>query len=230
MEVKMRSSNNMIHVDFGDIEFSSEEAVSAVEALYNLISGKESIAQSPKIISNKDVQKNPDNDFSIRDRLPNNAVDVASLDIKQAVTENTLVRCPHCGQAHCLIIYANGIYNMMRKNYDKKEFEIVCELEESELENALCPLDRQKEYFDDLQEMVSVFVKDFVADNETQILCPVCRERDTFIRWKDAYENPLSYSEYDSICDVCGGEVSVKISKGHKVNVCNTCHKEVEAE
>lgn len=163
----------------------------------------------------------------IRPRIPNNVVDINELTIEKAVTENALVRCPKCGQAHCLAVPSNGRIYMMRRNYLKNEFGMIADfssLDSQELLNACCKesTDRQA-YFNDLQAIPFRDEVDFAVDNNTEVFCPVCCTSSTFNLWKDAFENPLDYFETEQLCDACGGEKLEKLIKKHKVYQCDKC-------
>ena len=155
---------------------------------------------------------------AFRDRLPNNIVDVKDLTIEQAVTENALVRCPHCGQAHVLAVNSGNRIYMMRKFYaaaSQDEFRIIAEfdsLTNDDFINMCCKPDTdRKAYFEDIQSIKMIDDKDFAVNNETEVFCPVCCISDNFECWKDAYQNPLKYFECDKICDACGGEKIEKL-------------------
>jgi hypothetical protein len=201
-----------------------------------IAAAKDEIVQSVK-----DIQDRP----AFRKRLPNNVVDVKDLTIEQAVTENALVRCPHCGQSHVLAVHSNNHVYMMRKFYSatagNDEFRIIAEfdsLTQSELVNMCCkPTTDRKAYFEDIQSMKMIDDKDFAVDNETEIFCPVCCTSDNFETWKDAYQSPLKYFEHDKICDACGGEKLERLIKlgedipSHKTMYqCDSCGLETEYE
>lgn len=163
----------------------------------------------------------------IRPRIPNNVVDVKELSIEKAVTENALVRCPKCGQAHCLAVPSNGRVYMMRRNYLQNEFGIIADfssLDSTELLNACCKEDTDRQaYFNDLQSIPFREDVDFAVDNNTEVFCPVCCVSSTFNLWKDAFENPLDYFETEHLCDACGGEKLEKLVKKHKIYQCDKC-------
>lgn len=179
---------------------------------------------APKMVLQQPPQESP----MIRPRIPNNVVDVQELDIKKAVTESALVRCPKCGQAHVLAVNAGNHIYMMRKVYgNPDEFKIIAEfdsLNSQDFINMCCkPETDRKAYFEDLQKVKPLDDKDFAVDNDTPIFCPVCCESDTFYNWKNAYENPLEYFETEHMCDACGGEKLEKLIKKHKVYQCDSC-------
>lgn len=212
-----------------------DKLVAAAEKLYGLVAAQE--CPLPDIIIPEEAtaklmpfpqSQKKEESFGIRERIPNNVVDVEQLDVKQAVTENALVRCPYCGQAHALIVQDSNKLYLMRKNYDKNEFQIVSEAELSELNQLLCYENKYVECFKDLQNAPEVTWNDFAVTNDSEIFCPVCHQGSSFMKWKDAWENPLHYFETDSICEICGGEVSIAVIKeGHVNGVCNKCKSEV---
>lgn len=178
------------------------------------------------------VQKR--DEFRLRDRLPNNVVDVKDLDIKQAVTEQALVRCPKCGQSHVLAMKSGNCIYIMRKFYsctgNNDEFRNILELDSTqtdELFSMSCTPDTDKKaYFEDIQNIKMIDDKDFTVTNDTEIFCPVCCESDTFLNWKNAYDNPLNYFETEHLCDACGGETITKMIKKNKINKCEKCGHE----
>ena len=170
--------------------------------------------------------------FNIRERIPN-SVDIKDLDIKKAVTEHALVRCPNCGQSHAILVQNDANkYCLMKKDYDKNEFQIIQDnIDEEQLGQVICKgRSQEREYFEDLQKIPAKDEDlDFVVNNETSIRCPVCRHKSSFLYWKEAWETPLKYFETENICDICGGEVSTSITKnGCNDGICNVCHTEVK--
>ena len=166
----------------------------------------------------------------IRPRIPNNVVDVKDLTIEKAITENALVRCPHCGQAHVLAVNSGNHIYVMRRFYahaSTDEFRIVAEfdsLNSKDFINMCCkPETDRKAYFEDVQNIKMIDDKDFAANNDTEIFCPVCCKSSTFESWKDAYEHPLAYFETEHLCDACGGEKLEKLIKKTKVYQCDKC-------
>ena len=164
---------------------------------------------------------------AIRSRIPNNIVNIEDLSLTQAVTENALVRCPHCGQAHAIIVNDNtGIY-LMRKDYQKNEFVVIAEygIDDNTFTDACCKDDTDKQiYFKDLQKQPELSdITQFNVTNETELFCPVCRNSNDFKQWKDAYENPLNFFETDQLCDACGGEKLPKVIKNKTVYCCDKC-------
>ena len=164
---------------------------------------------------------------AIRSRIPNNIINIEDLSLTQAVTENALVRCPHCGQAHAIIVNDNtGIY-LMRKDYQKNEFVVIAEygIDDDSFTDACCKDDTDKQiYFKDLQKQPELSdITQFNVTNETELFCPVCRNSNDFKQWKDAYENPLNFFETDQLCDACGGEKLPKVIKNKTVYCCDKC-------
>lgn len=177
--------------------------------------------------SNKNTERPP-----FRDRLPNNVVNVKHMTIKQAVTEDALVRCPHCGQSHAVGVTDNAKIYLMRKNYTKKEFEVVAEFELNgdKFKQACCSDGMlKKEYFTDLQKLMSLDdIKDFYVKNDSELFCPVCHMSATFDKWKKAYDSPLDFFETEQLCDACGGEVVDKVVKGNIYKHCEKCGLDVD--
>lgn len=190
------------------------------------------VSKIPK--EERKIQPPKRDEFKVRDRLPNNVVDIKDLNIKQAVTEQALVRCPKCGQSHVLAMKSGNCIYIMRKFYSytkgNDEFRNILELDSTqtdELFSMSCTPDTDKRaYFEDIQNVPMIDDKDFTVTNDTEIFCPVCCESDTFLNWKDAYENPLEYFETEHLCDACGGETITKMIKKNKVNKCEKCGHE----
>lgn len=172
----------------------------------------------------------------IRPRIPNNIVDVKDLTIKQAVTEQALVRCPHCGQSHILTVNSGEHIYVMRKFYNNignnsknttDEFKIIAEfdsLQSNDFVNMCCKDETdRKAYFEDIQTLPEITDKDFTVNNDTEIFCPVCCKSDTFGNWKEAYDNPLQYFETEQLCDACGGEKLEKMIKKTTIYQCEQC-------
>ena len=163
----------------------------------------------------------------IRPRIPNNIVDINDLTIEKAVTENALVRCPNCGQAHCLSVPSNNHIYLMRRDFKNNEFGIVAEFDslhcQSFIDVCCKPDTNRKAYYDDLQTLDFEYDADFTVDNDTEIFCPVCCNSSEFSTWKDAFENPLVYFETEHLCDACGGEKLEKLVKKNKVYQCDKC-------
>ena len=135
----------------------------------------------------------------IRPRIPNNVVDTLDLNIKEAVIEEALVRCPHCGQAHCLAISSGSKIYFMERDFHKNEFGIIAKFDSLTNQGFLgmcCKADTDKLlYFLDLQDVALITQEDFAATDETEIFCPVCHQSESFYEWKNAYTNPLIYFE-----------------------------------
>lgn len=213
----------------------TEVVVNALKTCLKSVIEEKSINVIPKKTKEQIVLPKTD-EFKVRERIPNNVVDVKELDIKQAVTEEALVRCPHCGQAHCLAVNAGNKIYVLERDFNENEFNIIAEFDSLTSDGfiGMCCKENtnKKAYFEDLQNVKIINYEDFVANNDTEIFCPVCCLSHSFIEWKNAYENPLNYFETEHLCDVCGGEVVTKMIKKQKVNKCEKCghetpHKEV---
>lgn len=159
----------------------------------------------------------------IRDRLPNNIVDVKDLDVQKAITENVLVRCPNCGQAYAIIVKDGNNLFLMRRDFEANEFVIVADADESQITSLIAD-DNFKEYYETIYDMAVIDSSDFAVNNDTEIFCPICHESNDFYKWKDAFQNPSKFFDYENVCDVCGGELSEIIdNKTQGVMVCNEC-------
>lgn len=209
-------------------ELISQMALAAKKAADAVLNGNVDIVDKkvdnlrPTTVQQKTQERPP-----FRDRLPNNVVDVKELDIKQAVTEEALVRCPHCGQAHCLAVNSGSKVYLMEREFSSNEFNIIADfdsLTSDSFANVCCkPETDRLAYFNDLQNAPIVSHEDFAADNETEVFCPVCCKSDTFMNWKNAFEHPLDYFETEHLCDVCGGESLPQMVKGKPYKKCDIC-------
>ena len=171
----------------------------------------------------------------VRDRLPNTSViDPATLDVKKAVTEKALVRCPHCGQAHCLAISSGAKIYFMERDFHKNDFGIIAKFDSLTSKGFLgmcCKPETDKLlYFVDLQDAAFITQEDFAATDETSIFCPVCCQSDSFHEWKNAYINPLDYFETEHLCDVCGGDKIEKIINNENIHLCESCGYQTDTE
>lgn len=179
--------------------------------------------------------KHMDDHFGIRPRLPNNVVDVSKLSIQEATTDEALIRCPICGQAHSVIVSDNVNFYLMRKHYPSNEFGIVKSVSGSD-EGSLLSLSRQcdaehendpankLDYFFLVQGMPLTEDRDFAVVNDTELFCPVCHKSAPFIQWKEAWQEPSKYFEHTHICEACGGECVEQIDTDKKgLLVCDAC-------
>lgn len=209
-----------------DVLHHMNKAIS--ELTSNDIPAKENTTEliKPKVELPKSAPVTPERP-AFRDRLPNNVVDVKELTITQAVTENALVRCPECGQAHAIVVKSGNTMHLMRKDYVKNEFITISHIDASDasaLAGVCCKEDTDRlDYFIDLQGFNELESEDFAVNNETEILCPVCNKSNTFIHWKEAFDMPLSRFETEHLCDACGGEVVEKLVKGKACTHCEKC-------
>lgn len=162
----------------------------------------------------------------IRDRLPNNIIDIKDLDVQKAMTENVLVRCPHCGQACAIIVKDKYKLFLMKRDFEANEFVIIAEAEESELPILIAKDGGAKKYYDSIYDKKVINSSDFAVNDDTEIFCPICHESNDFYKWKDAFSNPWKFFEHERICNICGGELSSVIdSKNSNLMVCDKCGK-----
>lgn len=239
MEIEIKRNKSLIHVDFGpDVSF--EQGLQAVKDLYGLMNDVaprdniplvnvgvgESVVEKLNRLENN-VKPETERIPGMRDRLPNNAVDISELDVKQATTENALVRCPHCGQSHAIILKDGKRLYCMRRNYDQNQYEIIAESDNpSDLDEMVCK-GNALEYFQTLQDASVINSDDFAVTNDTEIFCPMCKQSASFESWKTAWEYPLRFFEYEHPCDCCGGETVevMKKSSNETVLICESCGK-----
>lgn len=212
-----------------DILFLCEKVYDSLEIMHSLtmkVDNTSEVEKSMPVITPIEQAKTTDS-FNIRERLPNNVVDINNLTVEQAVTENSLVRCPHCGQAHCITINSGEHIYFMARDYAANEFVIVAEFDS--LNNTdfvdMCFKDGDDylQYYNAVREMPSKEDVDFAVDNDTEIFCPVCHKSSSFLQWKSAFENPLKHFETDNICDACGGERIEKFVGKRKCMSCEKC-------
>ena len=187
------------------------------------------------------VGKKDDSTFNIRKRIPNNVVDVSSLDVKKAITEEVQIRCPHCGQKMIIAIKNNdndNEFHLMRvADNDKKfaSFKYIKDISKEELDKmTLADKDKVLSYYKDIKKLkIAKKDIDVVCVNETEIYCPVCGESDTFNEWKKAYSTPLDYFESENLCPICGGTQyvrSLKKEDGSFIQIyeCETCATQID--
>jgi DNA-directed RNA polymerase subunit RPC12/RpoP len=172
----------------------------------------------------------------LRERIPNQ-VDLSNLEIKKAVTEEPMIRCPNCGQSSKVIVKieptANYLLRKVTKN-NKKTFETVLELtNQQDIDNILLPENSDiTAYHNDIMKIKpSKKLKDtdLNVNNETLLLCPCCHKEMIFKSWVEAYKYPLDFDfETDVLCEVCGHEAVKTIDKNkHAIIQCEHCgHKE----
>ena len=239
--MKIRIENNGIKATVEMSNYVSDSATTKIAELVSQLvtdihkirrenavsTAKECAIEQSKKKKEKTTSVVPAERPAIRSRIPNNIVNIEDLSLIQAVTENALVRCPHCGQAHAIIVNDNtGIY-LMRKDYQKNEFVVIAEygIDDNTFTDACCKDDTDKQiYFKDLQKQPELSdITQFNVTNETELFCPVCRNSNDFKQWKDAYENPLNFFETDQLCDACGGEKLPKVIKNKTVYCCDKC-------
>ncbi len=176
-----------------------------------------------------EIKEQEPREFNFRDRLPNNVVNVEDLTIEKAVTENSLVRCPSCGQAHCLAANSGSRIYFMARNYIDNEYKIVSEYDSLNDDLFLYACKREEDsfvdYYNNIRDLGSEEDVDLVVDNDSEIFCPVCHESNSFEKWKIAYDKPLSFFETENLCDACGGEKIQTLSEeqGVEMEVCENC-------
>lgn len=228
MKMRIENYDIKITVESSEEVCNVEDIYNKMIDLYNSISSGTPQIQSVNKIEEplKEVKPKEKDRSIIRPRIPNSIVDIKDLTIEKAVTENALVRCPSCGQAHCLAVHSDKIY-MMRKDYDKNEFGIICEfdsLQSQDFIKACCKEETNRNfYYQDLQKIKFITTSDFAVNNDTEIFCPVCCSSNSFSEWKHAYQEPLSFFETEQLCDACGGEKLEKFIKKSKFYVCDKC-------
>jgi predicted RNA-binding Zn-ribbon protein involved in translation (DUF1610 family) len=181
--------------------------------------------------SNKVVPINPkanEEREPFRDRLPNE-IDIKDLKVTKAKTQNTIMRCPSCGQAHCGILMDGDKLFLMRRKDKSDTFDTVMQCDGGQEEFlttvSMKEDDSKREYYESLQLMNVLDETDFVADKNTEVFCPVCHKSNKLAAWMDAYDHPEKYFEYAYVCDVCGSEMvsCVDYRKQVKELKCEEC-------
>lgn len=231
---KVKLETKHIKISLSSTKESIDSLVESASLLYNHCCGYQEtpVSFTKETLESAEDSKEPTvapvSEFpTIRKRLPNNVVDIKDLTVQQAIRESALVRCPKCGQAHCLAVSSGSKVYMMERQFSSNEFGIISEFDSlgsRDFVNMCCKEDTDKHlYFKDLQALKPLDDKDFAVNNDTEIFCPVCHESNTFETWKDAFENPLNYFETEHLCDACGGEKLEKWIKKKKVYACDSC-------
>ena len=175
------------------------------------------------VSQSKPVQKR-DDEFKVRDRLPNQ-IDLKDYKITSAKKKEVLLRCPNCGQGHCVITRVNNTNYFLEKLNDK--FEIIGEADgpfpvfaetygKKEDETS-------KDYYDKMQQCEVIESNDFACSDEMDMFCPVCKASKPMKDWVNAYDNPMSIFGYYDICDACGGEM-VALLEGE--DLCMLCEND----
>lgn len=204
---------------------------------------KEDIIKNPvEIEPVQAVEPHSDDMFNIRKRLPNNVVDVSTLEINSTTNEKALIRCPLCGQSHVAVIIVKPTENyLMVYDSSKKEFIFVGDepLTDEEVSKIILPAGSNTlDYYHDLLGMLPTVEgkpKDVIVYENTEIFCPLCEETGSFASWKDAYYKPLGYFEFENPCRVCGGETLEQVNKDSQdkktvTHKCDSCGFEEEKE
>lgn len=173
----------------------------------------------------------------IRNRIPN-TVDLGELTLSKLNTKNVLTRCPLCGQSYATIAKTGKhewcYLRSNIKNNGDKELELLTVIEdESDLNLMVLQKEDTREnrieYCKDIRDAVKnpeFDNKDVVINEDTILICPMCQEESTAKEWIDCYKDPLKFHfETDSLCEVCGGELTQRIEKesSKTVFVCEKC-------
>lgn len=186
---------------------------------------------TPKPAKEQSLTTNDDRPV-IRDRIPNQ-VDLSEYEIKQAVTQEPMIRCPNCGQSSkaivCISYTENYLLRKVTKN-NKKTFETVMLLEDEDaINNILKPKNATAiDYHNDIMKIKqSKKLKDtdLNVSNETKLQCPCCHSVNKFSKWVDAFKDPLSFGfETENLCEVCGKEAVKTIDENKKEIIqCEYC-------
>ena len=196
---------------------------------------RETLLPVAKQIQETEAPKQLSNDRPvIRGRLPNQ-IDLSELEIKQAVTSEPMIRCPHCAQASKAIVRISDTENyLLRKvNKNNKEtFETVVQLEDDDAITKICkPLSSDiTDYHNDIMKIrVSAKLRntDLNVGNDTLIQCPVCSQTHKFSEWVEAFKHPLDFGfETENLCDVCGHETIEVLNpdkNGKRKMRCESC-------
>jgi DNA-directed RNA polymerase subunit RPC12/RpoP len=203
-----------------------KDSQESVKASFNDII-KSATEEKPKKM--KAINDRPD----VRDRLPNQ-VDLSELEIKKAVTEEPMIRCPICGQSSTAIVCINedNEYYLLRKvnKKGKDTFETTIKCDSlDDVTKLYKPIDASPmDYYDDITKIkISKTLRDtdMNVSNDTKIICPVCTNQNPFSKWVDAFKHPLDFGfETEMLCDICGEEAVETIDKDkNKIIQCEHC-------
>ena len=172
----------------------------------------------------KPVQKR-DDEFKVRDRLPNQ-IDLKDYKITSAKKKEVLLRCPNCGQGHCVMTRVNNTNYFLEKLNDK--FEITGEAD------GPFPIfvetygkkedETSKDYYDKMQQCEIIESNDFACSDEMDMFCPVCKVSRAMKDWVNTYNNPMNIFGFNNVCDACGAEM-VAIP-GEDGRVCMFCEND----
>ena len=235
--MNIRYKDNNVDLSIEDIDGRSIANVGKILDLLKNFSNKDDLKipttkkqdVSEKSKLNKVVEDRP----AIRERIPNE-IDVSELNITKADTEQSMIRCPKCGQSSKAIVELNdGDSYYLRRQYSKskkEEFSAITKLSGlQEIFNMCKPDDANIiDYHNDIMKIkIPSNLKDvdLCVDSNTIIRCPICKDQKNFSDWSKAFKYPLKYGfESDILCDVCGGEAVEIITKdGNKEIKCEHC-------
>jgi DNA-directed RNA polymerase subunit RPC12/RpoP len=190
------------------------------------------IAKNVSKIKEEPVRKTKEDRPIVRDRIPNQ-VDMSEIEIKKAVTEEPMIRCPNCGQSSKAIVHISPTENYLLRKVtcnNKKTFETVLELtDENSINNILMPEGANiLDYHSDIMKIKQnkkLKDTDLNVSNSTIIQCPCCNEKVPFAEWVDAFKNPLEHGfETELLCPVCGGEAVKAIDENkNEILQCEHC-------
>ena len=236
MDIRFR--NEKVEIIFNNIDkdtIHNKEEMDCIMKIIELFKSFDS-TEIKTIINDNDVKSKVKKEIEdrpiIRDRIPN-TIDMSELEIKKAVTEEPMIRCPHCGQSSVVIVdISNTERYMLRKTIKngKETFETILLMEDdNQLNNMIRKDDVDKlDYYNDIVKIKpfkNVKDSDINVDNDTDLICPMCNQKFKFKSWVDAFKDPLSFGfESESPCDVCGGETVEAIDKDKNITIkCEKC-------
>ncbi len=246
MEIKI-VDNKVICEFFSDTKHTVQEEMQIMQAMKDIMlsisnKNKEEIVTSSKPNSVANPTSKEDRNI-IRKRIPNNIVDLNEIEIQKAKEVKSLIRCPKCGQGHCVLIEDKDktIY-MLEKDMNANDFKIILSIRKEDIDNfrnseylyVNTGEETRLEYYNKLQKILASNPKeinnDFIVDKDTVLECPVCGYTDSFKEWNNAYKDPIAYISYDKVCDVCGGAIIksfIKNKDGMTEQLsCDTCGKD----
>ncbi len=225
MDIKYKTDKVEIVIkDIRKGEVLSDEEIANIVKIIDLLKDEDSsISTGVSKIIKAPVKSNNSSDDRpvVRDRLPNQ-VDLSELELKKAVGTEPNIRCSHCGQSFIAVVSVSDCeYYLIRK--EGSSFEVIVQYESTDdIDKISKPADANfMDYCNDIKKIKqkkSYKGLDLNVDNNTLLLCPVCKGKGPLSKWIEAYENPLDFGfETEYLCSVCGGEAVKSIDKDKNV-------------
>jgi Zn finger protein HypA/HybF involved in hydrogenase expression len=155
----------------------------------------------------------------IRDRLPNfdkrrDTITIieggkhkeVSLSEGTGIKEASYFRCPECGQS--AIISVDGVIAVRVLDTDM------------EMVKTATGIDMNNYVYKNTEGDNSYTVVKLSADDNIEGFCPHCLNSSKLTEWFKAWEDPLSYSEFEHPCAMCGSETVAIFEDGIEYRQC----------